>query len=100
MPALERLKDKPLTKRLVYAIVEQHSNANLPWGGEPIVHNDDIVGTVTSVSYNFKLEKPLCMGYLQSKGEHINSSFLKDKSFDILIAGKRFPLNLKLHKLI
>ena len=94
MPALELLKDKPLTKQLVHATVEQHSDDNLPWGAEPIVYKDEIIGTVTSACYSFSKEKPVCLGFLESKEEPIDSSFFKEKYFHILIAGQRYPIHI------
>lgn len=82
----------PPHKRLVRMTMLQHDSDELPWGGEPVVHDGSVVGATSSVSYSFKLDKPVCLGFIQSK--EVDEAFIRDGTFEIIIAGKLYPLQV------
>jgi len=65
--AMEKLKQKPLDKKLHLISVEC---SDLPktylFGHEKINSNNQKVGRVTSGSFSYVLNKPLCFAYLQT----------------------------------
>jgi pyruvate dehydrogenase phosphatase regulatory subunit len=69
-----------------------------PWGSEPIYRNGKYCGSTTSTAYGFTLDRHVCLGYVQDldndTGEPkviTNDFILKNATFEVDIAGKRFP---------
>jgi glycine cleavage system aminomethyltransferase T/glycine/D-amino acid oxidase-like deaminating enzyme len=80
--ALVRQRDEGLKKRLV--IFTFDDAAAYPWGGEPILMNNERVGELTSAGYSRKLGSAVAMGY--ARGETALS--------DVSICGARFEVDI------
>ncbi|EDO41600.1 predicted protein [Nematostella vectensis] len=96
--ALLSLQDQPITKRLLFMAMEEHDDTNIPWGGEPILRNGEIVGTTSSASFSFTLNAPVCMGYVSNAGHPVSDEYIRDGKFEIDVAGQRYPLRAAIHK--
>ncbi|XP_031565803.1 pyruvate dehydrogenase phosphatase regulatory subunit, mitochondrial-like isoform X2 [Actinia tenebrosa] len=96
--ALQRLEGKPLNKRLIFMALEEHDSNNIPWGGEPVFRNGKIVGSVSSASLSFVLNKPVCMGYVKNTEEPITDEYIRNGNFEVDVAGQRFPVKAALHR--
>ena len=94
--AVLELYNNPRHKRLVSMAMQRHDHDELPWGGEPIVRNGSVVGATSSVSYSFKLDQPVCLGFIQSEEESVDEFFIQKGTFEIRIAGKLYPLKVSL----
>lgn len=77
---------------------EEHDSDNIPWGGEPVFRDDKIVGSVSSASLSFMLNKPVCMGYVKTEEGSITDGYIKNGHFEVDVAGQRFPVKAALHK--
>ena len=69
-----------------------------PWGSEPIYRNGKYCGSTTSTAYGFTLDRHVCLGYVQDLNEQTgepnvitNDFILKNATFEVDIAGTRFP---------
>ncbi|XP_031549620.1 pyruvate dehydrogenase phosphatase regulatory subunit, mitochondrial-like [Actinia tenebrosa] len=89
--ALLDLKDKSSSssKKLVHMVVKKHDDDCIPWGGETVVHDGDVIGHVTSTAFDFKLGHPVCLGFIESKGEAVEENRL-----EINIADKMYPVHI------
>uniref|UniRef100_A0A4D5RB29 Pyruvate dehydrogenase phosphatase regulatory subunit, mitochondrial n=1 Tax=Scolopendra viridis TaxID=118503 RepID=A0A4D5RB29_SCOVI len=105
--ALMKQHEKGLTRRLVHFTVDNHDLENdvWPWGKESILRNGVNVGMTTSAGYGFTLNSLVCMGFVHHH-EHqagepmiVTNEYITDKGaqFEIVIAGKKFPLRPSLH---
>ena len=74
--------------------LQEHDDKNYPWGGEPILRNGSLVGSTTSACHSFKLNRPVCLGYLEGVGQE---SVVQDGRYEIDIAGSLFPVSVSLH---
>ncbi|KAI3388355.1 hypothetical protein SNEBB_007970 [Seison nebaliae] len=74
--ALEQQRKKGITKRFVQLIIDEHNTDydKWPWGGEVILRNGIPVGTVTSASYGFTLNKQVCLGFIQNVNMDVDES--------------------------
>jgi dimethylglycine dehydrogenase len=43
-----------------------------PWGGEPILDGEKVVGFITSAAYGHRTDKSLAIGYMQGEFQHAN----------------------------
>ncbi len=62
------------------------------------LRNGAYCGTVTSTAYGYTLDRQVCLGYVQDFAENgeakiinVNDFVLKNATYEIDIAGKRFP---------
>ena len=78
----------------MHIALQEHDDDNYPWGGEPILRNGSLAGSITSACYSFKLGRPVCLGYLQGEGP---DAVFQDGRFEIDIAGNLFPVSVSLH---
>ncbi|MGX9181644.1 GcvT family protein [Mesorhizobium sp. BHbdii] len=84
-PALERrLKQRP-DRQMVTILLDNAFQAN-PIGGEPIRIEGRIGGRVTSASFGFRVQRPVCLGYL--KGDFAE---LAGAEVEVDIAGRPYP---------
>ncbi|CAF1096291.1 unnamed protein product [Adineta steineri] len=70
-----------------------------PWSGEPIYRNDEFCRRVTSAAYGFTLEKQICLGFVHaSSSEKININYIREVTYEIDIATKRFKASPNLYQ--
>jgi dimethylglycine dehydrogenase len=81
-----KLKDQP--KRYVYSLFEIDADEADPWGDEPILAGEQIVGFLSSAAHGFRVSKSLALGYMH--GAHHGTQ--APLSIDIL--GKRRGVTL------
>lgn len=73
--------------------LEERDDTNYPWGGEPILRNGSSVGSTISASHSFKLDRPMCLGYLE--GEGLDAT-VEDGGFEIDVAGALYPVSVQI----
>lgn len=91
------MKDEPLRNRLVFMVMKGHDNNNIPWGGEPILRNGEIVGFVSSASYSFILDQPVCLGYINRVEKAVDQEYIQNATLELDVAGKLYPVTTALH---
>jgi dimethylglycine dehydrogenase len=79
-------KDKP--KRYVYSLFEIDADDADPWGDEPVLAGEEVVGFLSSAAYGFRVSKSLALGYMH--GVHAGTTV--PLTIDIL--GKRRSVKL------
>lgn len=82
---------QPAKKHLVQIALQEHDDDNYPWGGEPILRNGSMIGSTTSTCHSFKLDRPVCLGYLE--GEELDAT-VDDGRFEIDVAGTSYPVSV------
>jgi 4-methylaminobutanoate oxidase (formaldehyde-forming) len=85
--ALRRLREMPLTRRLVCFVLEDPGAQ--AWGDEPIRRDGRIVGSVTSAAFGHTLGRPVALGYVSHPGG-VGAAWIGGAPFEIEIAGDRF----------
>ena len=88
-------------KTLVLFLVDNNDHDSdvdpWPWGGEPIYRNDVFVGSVTTCSYGFSLNKHVGLCYVTNPDEPFtDQEFVRQGRYEIEIAGTRYPINVRL----
>ena len=88
--ALEKIKDKPLKKKLeLFSLKNEFQPGNpLLLHDEPIFKNEKIVGYTTSSNFSFCYNKNVCLAYISE----IN---IENKDFYIEVEGKKYSLQLE-----
>jgi glycine cleavage system aminomethyltransferase T/glycine/D-amino acid oxidase-like deaminating enzyme len=61
--------------------------AAFPWGGEPIVMNDEPVGELTSAGYSLTLGRAVAMGY--ARGDDVSDAALLGARYEVELNGER-----------
>ena len=79
-------------KRLVHISINNHDDDNLPWGGEPVLHDDVITGMTTSATFGFNSNKPVAMAFITLPV----AQGVEKCNFEIEIANKLYPVDLHL----
>lgn len=92
-----------IRKHLVQLLIEEHNVDDdlWPWGGESIYRNGKYCGMVSSTAYGYTLSRHVCLGYVHDFDEdsdmarpmsikEMRDFVLKNASYEIDIAGKRF----------
>ncbi|MCA3561608.1 MAG: FAD-dependent oxidoreductase [Aestuariivirga sp.] len=82
------LKLRDRSKRYVYSLFEIDADDADPWGDEPILAGEEVVGFLSSAAYGFRVSRSLALGYM--KGTHAGTA--EPLSIDIL--GKRRSVRL------
>ena len=85
--ALLRMREQPLTRRLVTFVLED--GEALPLGDEPILCDGRIVGSVTSAAFGHTLGRAVAMGYVRHP-DGVDGALLEGATFELDIAGERF----------
>ena len=89
------MDNSPRQNRLVHVTMMRHDKDELPWGGELIVLDGEVVGAATSVSYSFELNQPVCLGFVK-QNEKLTEALTGDGRLEIAVAGETFPVKLRL----
>ncbi|MDJ1160066.1 FAD-dependent oxidoreductase [Chelatococcus sp. SYSU_G07232] len=93
--ALAEAKGKPLTRRLV-SFLATSPDAPTAWGGELITADGEPVGEVTSTAYGHSLGGTVGLGWVRSRGEAIDDTWLTERQFMIDVAGEPVPVRCHL----
>ena len=103
--AIERQEQEGVQKTLVLFILDDpeydYETDPWPWGGEPIYSDNKFVGTITTCSFGFSLQKHVGLGYVtnpDSEGVLNNTTpkQIKLGNYEIEIAGRRFQMKARL----
>ena len=88
--ALEKIKDKPLIKKLELFSLKNKFKPGSPLllHDEPLFEGDKIVGYTTSSNYSFCYKKNICLAYVSSEARDSKNLFVE-------VEGKRYALNLE-----
>lgn len=81
-----RSAEEPLRKRLATLVVETPEAD--PWGDEPVFHNGEVVGFVTSGGYAHHVRKSVALAYLPPELHQ------DGERFEVEILGERYPAHL------
>ena len=87
--ALLAQKEEGVRRRLVTFTIEEGTPLMLH--DEPILRDGALVGRTTSGNFAFTLGKPISMGYVANAGEVVERDYLTSGSYEIEVAGDRFP---------
>ncbi|KAL3079854.1 hypothetical protein niasHS_014136 [Heterodera schachtii] len=97
--ALNRQLERGVSKRFVQLLVDGHDMDRDPWphGDEPIYRDGTLAGWTTTAAYGFTLGCQVCLGYVQNEQFGVSSDYLLRGSYEVELAGKRFPCRINLH---
>lgn len=97
--ALEKQVERGVSRRFVQLLVDKHNMDFDPWpqGGELVFRNKKPVGLTTSAAYGFTLGCQVCTAYVENPEFGVSVDFLSKGSYEVDIAGKRFPVRVNLH---
>ncbi|VDK49106.1 unnamed protein product, partial [Cylicostephanus goldi] len=95
--ALLKQIERGVSKRFVQLLVDMHDKETDPWpqGGETL--DGKPVGQTTTAAYGFTLGCQVCTAYVINNEFGISADFLNRGSYELDIAGKRFPVRVNLH---
>ncbi|WP_179404568.1 GcvT family protein [Burkholderia guangdongensis] len=93
--ALLKLRDTPITRRMVILTAEGAPHAML-WGGEAILRDGKPVGFVTSAAYGHTLGCPVAMGYVACPDGAADAAYLRAGRYEIDLAGELLPATVHL----
>ena len=87
---LEKIKEKPLSKRLELFSLKNSFKPGEPLllHDEPIFKGKEIVGYTTSSNFSFCYNKNICLAYVKSEIKDNDNIFIE-------VEGTRYPLNLE-----
>ena len=103
--ALKRIEEEGRRKQLVMLLLDptEHDNDTdpWPWGKEPIFRDGKYVGSVTTTSYGFSLERHVAIGFVHDFDENgekrvVNDAYVRAGDYEIEIAGIRYPATVRL----
>ncbi|XP_028392867.1 pyruvate dehydrogenase phosphatase regulatory subunit, mitochondrial-like isoform X2 [Dendronephthya gigantea] len=89
---LDILSHASSNKRLVHVSMRCHDDDNFPWGGEPLLHDDAIVGMTTSAACGFKGNNPVAMATIELPEGRDDVAGME---FEIEIANQRYPVDVR-----
>lgn len=97
--ALMKQMECGVNKRFVQVLIDGHEMEADPWpqGGEVIFRNGAPAGRTTSAAYGFTLGCQVCIGYIENKQFGVSSDYISKGTYEIEIAGKRFPVRVNQH---
>eukprot|EP00096_Caligus_rogercresseyi_P012934 TRINITY_DN5598_c0_g1_i1.p1 TRINITY_DN5598_c0_g1~~TRINITY_DN5598_c0_g1_i1.p1 ORF type:complete len:555 (-),score=136.45 TRINITY_DN5598_c0_g1_i1:141-1805(-) len=70
-----------------------------PWGEEPIYRNGKFVGTVTTSSFGFSLNRHVVLGFVrhEEKDALVTPNWIREGNYEIDIAGQLFTAHVRLN---
>uniref|UniRef100_A0A914I8S8 Uncharacterized protein n=1 Tax=Globodera rostochiensis TaxID=31243 RepID=A0A914I8S8_GLORO len=97
--ALNRQLERGVSKRFVQLLVDEHDMDRDPWphGDEPIFRDGALAGWTTTAAYGFTLGCQVCLGFVQNDQFGVSSEYLTRGTYEVELAGKRFPCRINLH---
>jgi 4-methylaminobutanoate oxidase (formaldehyde-forming) len=87
--ALERLRQAPRLRRLLHFAVDDPGV--LLHHDEPIFRDGKRMGLVTSGSWGYTVGAALGLGWAESEGTPIDAGWVRSGSWEIEVAGRRYP---------
>ncbi len=87
--ALLAQKQAGLHRRLVTFTIDEGTPLLLH--DEPIFRDGALVGRTTSGNFGFTLGRPVALGYIENAGHPIDRDHLQSGTYEIEVAGDRFP---------
>ncbi len=94
--AITAQRENGVNRRLAIFTVDGAPGAPRMLHEEPIWRDGTLVGTTTSGGYAYSIDKPISMGYVESNDGPISRDDVLSASYEIEIAGERFPANVSL----
>ncbi len=94
--ALLAQKEAGVTKRLVQFLLQDPEP--LMYHNEPIYRNGELVGYTSSAMYGHTLGASVAMGYV-NKSSGVDADYINNGSYEIEVAGKRYPAKASLRPL-
>ncbi|CAJ0961569.1 unnamed protein product, partial [Mesorhabditis belari] len=97
--ALEEQRERGVNKRFVQLLVDRHDLDTDPWpqGGETLFRDGKPVGYTTSAAYGFTLGCQICIAVIENKNFGVTTDYVQKGTYEVDIAGKRFPVRVNLH---
>lgn len=89
-----RHKDEGVQRRLVQFAL--HDENRLLYHNEPIWRDGELCGRITSGAFGHTLGRSLGMGYVAAADGNVDVAYIKAGSYEIEIAGERFPAEASL----
>ena len=91
---MEEREKGMLSKRLVSftSVMSPRQINSIPWGGEPLYCNGQLVGRTTSAGVGYHINKALAMGYINHPDAY-KKGFLKSAEWEIGIAGEKYAFD-------
>ncbi|CAB3993588.1 FAD-dependent oxidoreductase [Paramuricea clavata] len=83
------LSEDPSKQRLVHVTMRCYDDDNFPWGGEPLLHEGNIVGMTTSASYGFQGNKHVAMATVELPDDDV-----RHRDFELEIASRSYPVDV------
>jgi 4-methylaminobutanoate oxidase (formaldehyde-forming) len=85
-----------LPKRLVQVMVEEHgAAAPLLYHEEPLVRDGQIVGSIKSGAWGYRLGRSLGMGYVSNESG-VTQEWLGSGVWEVEVACRRWPVRVQL----
>jgi 4-methylaminobutanoate oxidase (formaldehyde-forming) len=94
--ALLRQRDSGVRKRLVQFVLEDPEP--LLYHNEPVYRDGEIVGYISSGNYGHQLGSAVGLGYV-SREAGVDAAFVKSGTYEIEVAGERYPAKASLRPL-
>ncbi len=94
--AITAQRENGVNRRLAIFTIDGEPGAPRMLHEEPIWRDGKLVGTTTSGGYAYSIEKPISMGYVESGDGPISRDDVLSASYEIEIAGDRFPATASL----
>ncbi|CAB3408322.1 unnamed protein product [Caenorhabditis bovis] len=97
--ALLEQVEKGVSKRFVQLLIDSHDKETDPWpqGGETLYRDGRPCGLTTSAAYGFTLGCQVCIAFIENKEFGVSADFINRGTYELDIAGKRFPCRVNLH---
>ncbi len=91
--ALLRLRESRMARRFVGLTLQDPEV--LPLGGEPIIHQGQIVGLTTSGAFGHTIGRGIALGYVRTEGQNVHD-IIGAGGFEIEIACQRYSAEVSL----
>ncbi|HEB91542.1 MAG TPA: FAD-dependent oxidoreductase [Deltaproteobacteria bacterium] len=92
--AVEEARQRPLERRLLHFAIDDE--AAMLHGEEPIYRNGERMGLITSGAWGYSLGAAIGLGYARRTGGGLDADWIREGTWEIEIAGRRFPARASL----